>query len=452
MRRVALVVTAFAALAIAPVAMAANGGSGFFVLFGGGPANSFPLSESVRDISARVDGQLVVRFHGDPAAGCAARGLCGYSGTIIWTPAHSAAVEVDALRNRRGTGYSLDLEIDQDNYLTNGGGTTTEDTHVGAVACADAAYTGSYVGFAVKHGRARIDLADAEPSLFGTRCAGPLASDLASALPATSASLSSLIGGETTFSLSGRHRFASHGFAGTVASTLSVSLGRPGRWQRTRLKLSSQRQREVTVSYHSTLAGELVAAVNGDADEGLCGPLGACGVRGALSMQPAATGQAGFTAAGSMKKSYATLLRALRSGVAPKGVSMYGFMTWRGGGRIAASLRGDGGVCSDSTGLGGSYAEVNLGHRKLTAQFTIGDYSPDRSPHPLSRPLRDAGRAGNRPRLGVDHRPAHLDVRLGPGRPFAHDGYTGTWSSTLRVTLWHERIERHIFTEFSASG
>jgi hypothetical protein len=434
------------------VATAANGGSGFFVVFSGGPANSFPLSQSVRDISARVDGRLIVRFHGDPAAGCAARGLCQYSGTIIWTPAHAADLEADAQTDRRGTGYSLDLEIDQNNYLTNGGGTTDEDTNAGGVLCADAAYTGSDLGFTITHGRARIDLADAEPDLFGTRCAGPLVSDLASGLPASIAPLSSLLRGETRISLSGDHRFASHGFAGTVASTLSVSLGRPGRWQRTRLKVSSQRQREVTVSYHSTLAGELVAAVNGDADEGLCGPLGACGVRGTLSMQPAASGKASFTAFGPTKESYATLLRALRSGVAPKGVSMYGFMAWQGGGRITANLRGQSSVCRDSTGLGGSYAEVNLGHRKLTAQFSIGDYSTDdlrtRCPGPFAP---QEGLASSHASESIIGQPTSTFV-LAPGRPFADDGYTGSWSSTLRVTLWHERIDRRILTEFSASG
>jgi hypothetical protein len=455
MRRVLVALTVFVALALAlalaSAATAANGGF-FAVIFGGGPASRLPLSESTRDIGARVNGELVVRFHGDPGVGCAVRGLCQYSGTIIWTPAHSADLEVDALTDRRGTGYSLDLEIDQGSYDTNGGGTTDEDTRAGGVECADAASTGSDFSFPVSHGRARIELADAEPSLFGTRCAGPLAGDLASALPTASAVLSRLMRGETSFSLSGDHTFASHGFAGTVASTLSVSLRRPGRWQRVRFKLSSQRRREVMISYRATLAGELVAAVNGDADEGLCGPLGACAARGTVSMQPAPGGQASFIASGSTRRPYATLLRALRSGVAPKGVSMYGFMSWRGGGRINANLRGPGGVCSDSTGLAGSYAEVNLRPATITAQFSIGDY-PDgdlrtRCPGPLAP--QEALATGHAPESIVG-RPTSTFL-LTPGRPFIDDGYTGSLSSTLRVTLWHEQVKRQTVSEVSASG
>src|SRR4051812_427108 len=78
MRRLSvLAVTALALLAAAPAAH--------------GQASSVIVSDGERTVSgvesrARLTGQIVFDFHGDEAAGCAAEGLCGVSGRVIWDP------------------------------------------------------------------------------------------------------------------------------------------------------------------------------------------------------------------------------------------------------------------------------------------------------------------------------------------------------------------------------
>jgi hypothetical protein len=58
-----------------------SGESGSFFFTAGG---STLLSET--SLTVCVSGRLTVTFAGDPAAGCAAHGLCGYSGTESFDP------------------------------------------------------------------------------------------------------------------------------------------------------------------------------------------------------------------------------------------------------------------------------------------------------------------------------------------------------------------------------
>src|SRR4051794_13110463 len=44
-------------------------------------------------IHTRATGSIRVDWHGDPAAGCAAAGMCGYSGTTDYGPAAGADIE-----------------------------------------------------------------------------------------------------------------------------------------------------------------------------------------------------------------------------------------------------------------------------------------------------------------------------------------------------------------------
>lgn len=49
-----------------------------------GIAGAVPTSISASSADGTVTGELTATFHGDAAAGCAALGVCGYSGTIVW--------------------------------------------------------------------------------------------------------------------------------------------------------------------------------------------------------------------------------------------------------------------------------------------------------------------------------------------------------------------------------
>jgi hypothetical protein len=437
----AVIVAALTMLALAPAATADRAGSGSRLALGAsGGGSQTRLSFSNLIVPAAVTGDLIVHFHGDRATGCAARELCGYSGTIIWTPAQPATLDVMGTTTRDGTSYSVDLGIAQDSSDTNGGGTTdASTTNAGGSSCADAGYTGSDLPFTVWRGRARMTLTAASPSLLQTRCAGPLDGDLASVLPSVTVPLSRLTRGRTQILLERDRSFAANGFAGTVSSTLSISLGRPGRWEVQRV--TPVPLHTLTLAYRATLAGRLTAAVSGDADEGLCGPLGACGASGTESLAPTAVGQAQFVAQARAKHPYAQLRQALRTGVAPRGVQIYGYLSWPGGGRITANLHSSSGNCTDHAGLGGAQAFADLGGNRMSVRFSIGAYTEalrTRCPGPFAP--QGSFATGHAPD-SILRRPTAI-IPLTSGTVFRDDGYTGRLTSTLTITLSHRRIQR----------
>jgi hypothetical protein len=453
MRRALAVTGLLVALLLAPSALAqGGGGGGVFFAFGQGPARDFPTSYSTRDISARLTGDLVVTFHGDAASGCARRGLCGYSGTLVWTPANPSSLEIDGTTVRRRTGYEAGLWVGQNN-VANGGGTTHVDTEYAGTVCADATYSGSYLNFPISHGRVHIELTDSHlPSVVQSRCAGPLLSDLATALPSVTVPLSRLIAGQTRISLHGQKRFGSHGFAGTVESTLSLALDRPGPWSRTKLKRSEQRQHLVAIEYRAALSGRLVAAVDGDADQGLCGPLGACGVSGTVSLDPRAVGTAIFAAEAAVKYPYSELLRGLRRGHAPKHVEVSGSFVWRGDGTTTARLGRPGALCFDSTRFGQQQGIVRIGTGRISFQYINEDFTSDpfrtRCPGPLSP--NEPFASGDAPRSILGRSAAVIP--LSRGVSFTDDGYTGRISSTLVVRLTDRKVLRQTVVQVVAGN
>ena len=213
-------------LALAAVAgpAQAQGSSSLLFAFGSGRV--------VSDVSipVRARGDLVVSFHGDTAAGCAAYGLCAYSGSIVVRP-RTGEVDVVTIRQQRrlrhivlfslgagaGPGYNTSARVQRS--LPGEPATT----------CADA--PGSVLGglaTAVTHGHSvTIRLLDRGGSLLQTRCAGPLDGDLADVSPAVTLPISRLSRGRMTLGLGGTRTFSVHGFSGTVSSTLTMKLAKP---------------------------------------------------------------------------------------------------------------------------------------------------------------------------------------------------------------------------------
>jgi hypothetical protein len=147
----------------------------------------------------------------------------------------------------------------------------------------------------VRGGRIVVSLAQSGAGLIGTRCAGPLAVDVAAALPTASISLRRIAHGGAVLDLRGTHTFAARGFSGVVRSTVVLRLGRaranhpsppvpappsaPGHGKR----ISA-----ITVTYRvERLRGTAVADVGTLTDPGQCGPFDACGLSGAITMTPA---------------------------------------------------------------------------------------------------------------------------------------------------------------------
>ena len=96
--------------------------------------------------------------------------------------------------------------------------------------CADAQpLSGGGPSATIRGGTLTIALLQAGGTLMSTRCAGPLDGDLAGASPKATISLRAALRGRTVVALQASNPFASNGFAGTVSSTLVLTLGKPSR-------------------------------------------------------------------------------------------------------------------------------------------------------------------------------------------------------------------------------
>jgi hypothetical protein len=228
MRRIVLVV------ALLVCATSARAASSVF-LFGGGPG-----VVSATAVQITVTGSLVVSFHGDQSTGCAARGLCGYSGVITWRPQADASrgfLNVEKLRTGGRTSYQASL-----NFYSQA--SSPADLSASVLhqvpgqplgTCVDGSSKQYSLSLPVRGGRILVRVLGGGSSLLSTRCAGPLDSDIASVLPARSVPIPAAPRAHLAVDLSTVRSFAAGGLAGTVRSTLVLGFG-----HRTRVPISSQ--------------------------------------------------------------------------------------------------------------------------------------------------------------------------------------------------------------------
>jgi hypothetical protein len=429
---------------LGPVAPAAAQLSSTLQIFGGAPGAKV-LSET--DIPVRVQGDLVVTFHGDAAAGCAARGVCAYSGTIVVRP-RAGQVGVVSYRRHGRTGHSVFVGFGEpDNAYTTSARVTRSVAGAPVGTCADA-QSSLFPGVlsASSHGgRVTIRLLGAGGSLLQTRCAGPLDSDLAAVSPAATISLTRLEHGRTVLGLSAVHTFASHGFAGTIDSTLTLTLGKPNRQtMRESFPPGVKTHRVRTVIEQLSLVGlrgGLSATVQGTGDPIVCDLLDSCGARGTLSLSgPLREGSGQLIATGPARRPYADFLAALglsRTGHA-RGIAVFGSVNWQQ--RVRARLSQAGGVCTDTALDGG--VGLALAVRGESGGFT-GSWRT-RCPGPSLRngqPIL----AGPLDRSMLGHREFTLRLE-GSGTSF-DDGYLIHARGRLSVVLRRGRITRQVSSE-----
>jgi hypothetical protein len=444
----------FAARVSAPRCPSSGGESSAF-LFGGGAKL---LSET--DLSLCVTGRLTVTFAGDRAAGCAARGLCGYAGTETWAPQDvgDLGISTFARRGRRyhtatmvigGPGSPVLSAVQR----TQATGTTT--------ACSDRSQDDFGVfSVPLRGSRVTIGLADADGPLLGTRCAGPLDSDITSALAARTLRLSQVLRGHSTIDLTGSQGFAANGLAGTVHSTIVLVLGRPHRSSgsgRSTLPRGVKRSRLAQVTYRVThLGGTAIAAVRASPVAAVCGPFDACGLNGVIDVSP------GTVPGGSMsliataplshpKRDLLTALGLARHGN-PSGIAVLGGGDASLRGQVAAELTQQGSACRDHVGL--RHAAIALDRR--AHRFTIS-LSPSSSQ--ASDPLRTRCPG---PELG-SHQLTSASLALSVlrnrtftvafhGGSFSDGPYRVTTRSTLTITLRRTRVHTQIVPFAPPSG
>ncbi len=441
MRRCRRILVAWAVAIIAPTAAMAQP----IVTVTSGPAFT------TTSIPVRITGLLFVQFHGDPSAGCARWGLCGYSGTVSWRPPPTASVQIERTSGRHSrTAVQLFPDFNARPQTPNGV-TTASVTLAGgpsepASRCLDAGQSGEAASFQLRGGRVTFSLSRESPSLLLTRCAGPRDADVLPQVPAPTIPLTTLERGHRTISLAASGLLHSHGFAGSITSTLAVHVGRPGK-PRTETNHTSGRRgtpgREIVVTYRARLRGTVVEEIRGAANPLACEALGSCGVTGTITMTPpAAATTAHLTVDAHATTPRRELLAAAGLGPGSPGrVGGFGALSWRAGGTVAADLRQGSEHCVDTAPAGnlGLIIATGAGHWTLSSFFGGVIGSPGtatRCPGPV--PSMQAIGSSAAPLASLDGRTAQIMVTTGS---IAHDdGYRVRIVPHLMVTLTRVKV------------
>lgn len=449
-RRAIVLVGALACFAPAPASAASAQLQS--VAFGGPPSVQTA-------IPVRISGQLTVQFHGDPAAGCARWGVCGYGGTVTWRPPSRGVVEINRTLGRHPlttVGFLAAIEAAQ---LP--GGVTTADVALDATPpvpgshCVDAAATGQVTEFPVRRGRVVVSLAGATPTLLQTRCAGPRDADVVPELPAPSLALAALRRGRTTVSLEASRALHAHGFTGSIDSTLVLRLAAPGRPSSTSTPSPPSgrgvhRVREIDVGYRATISGTVSEVVRGAGNPLMCGPLGACGTTGTITLAPRARADhAALSAEELVTRPRGRLLAAV--GLAPgtaAGVTGFGVVDWRSGGSITADLTQGPNRCHDAAVLGAGSLLLVSSQGRLRLSYFPGPFlgvlaGATRCPGPLSS--QSMATAAGSVALGSLRRRT-VQIRLDTGFSAPDAGYAVRFVPHLVVTLTRLRVRTTVVT------
>jgi hypothetical protein len=290
-------------------------------------------------------------------------------------------------------------------------------------------------------------LAGSGRSVLGTRCAGPLASDVQPEIPTPTLPLSRVLSGNTTIDMTASAAFSSNGFAGTIESTLTISLGRPGRVRHLSsesLPAPTQRFREVEATYHASVAGSVVESIRGDGDPGVCSLLGSCGALGTLTLMPRTfKAQGQLTATAPIRRPDRDLLRALglsRHGNA-KGITVLGGVDWTGGGTVQSAIGQGATTCTDSAPLGPGNIILAALDGHIAAEYASAAAST-RCPGPefTTFPPIALGRASV---TGLAHRTT--TISLTRGGALTDYGYAAHTVPHLVLTLTRARVTSNVF-------
>jgi hypothetical protein len=407
---------------------------------------------SFTQIPVRLRGTLAVQFHGDQATGCAARGLCGFSGTVIWQPPSTGTVDVDTFRDQGRTAYDVSLDLSAQEFTVGppvNGGTTTADVRFApngsagsASICTDATATGSNIEMPVRFRAAALSLAAASPSILGTRCAGPLQSDVASVLARRVVDVATLSHGRTGVSLASSADFAVHGLSGTVTSTIQLSLGRPRTDHFLDNGSSSDQSgfRTVAVSYRAHLDGSVLTHIHGDPSS--CAPLGSCGANGTFALREHST--PGMLVLGTVTRKRRPLRDALtalglRKHGNPRGIQVFGIFFVRGPATYAVDVTQGAATCTDTAP--GAVGAVVLGvtHGRLQAEFGSAQDAPHlRCPGPIA--ASGNGFASGTASLGA-LAPHGGTIHLRTGGKLEDDGYVGRSAPNLALTFSRPKLK-----------
>jgi hypothetical protein len=443
-----------AALLIAPATAAAQSTTSDLLAFGGTPDGT-AISTTV--MPANATGELTVSFHGDPASGCAAMGVCGYSGTVIVRPGGAASLGFTKYRHNRQIGYvgslSLGVGISANQEEVTFARVTRSESGGSGGVCTDLGQQEPGVALTVRDGIVTLPLFEPGGTLLATRCAGPLDGDLAGSGPQVSLPLAKFLDGEIDLPMSGSWTFASHGFAGTVSSTMTLALGRPHVQKVTTTNVSGpgiKTERFRIVNEQLSLvrsAGSIRAAVRGSSVATECALLDSCGLTGNLVLTPAPIGATGdLEAIAPAKRPYRDLLAALglnRRGN-PHGIQVTGIASWMNGGTMTSYLA-QSGRCVDSAPLGAGLLVFGRQGKRVKADYAPAGDGRTRCPGPLMSQNQVQALAESSMPLAVLGRHTFTFDLVGNQR-FSDDGYEARTGGRLNLTLRRGRISKQLIT------
>ena len=189
----------------------------------------------------RAEGHIRVSFHGDEAAGCRERGVCGVSGTVTRAYGERTSGQLHWLQLQART-------LIAHAFIDGGQAEVVADvgTAGSAERCVDRVRT-RFDSFELRPRRGRLVFRwggagggwivgtkdeDGEPvdgmflNPFGTRCSGPEFLDVEPALPRSEIPFRVLRSLRSSFRVTGVQSFAAGGFAGTVSWDLAYRLRR----------------------------------------------------------------------------------------------------------------------------------------------------------------------------------------------------------------------------------
>ena len=408
-------------------------------------------------VTVGFSGSVAISFHGDRGSGCAAKGLCGYSGVITWRPGiagNSGVLGIDKLRVHGRTLELATFFVFSDPIGPPSLRSAVRREAAGAAVgtCADVPSPGgsSSTALSIDHGTISVAVLGKTSSVLATRCAGPLDADVAGAMPARSIGVTAAARGHRLIDLSGTHDFASGGFAGTVRSTLVMHL-RSAQTASAGAGSSGSpagAERVVSMPLTATLsAATLSASIRGVSTPDVCMTLDSCGARGTAQLAlRRSVGRGTLTAFGPARRPYRDFLAALglsRRGRAA-GIQAFGDIQLSSGGRLDWRLTQPG-FCSDSAQVSAGDISLAVGSGRLSAFDGASGFSHLRCPGPLLGETLDIGASAAVPLGDLSHRLFTMRLRGSGG--FSDDGYTGDVGGGLSLAVRPGKVTQHIFSE-----
>lgn len=421
------------------------------------------------DLPVAVSGSIAVDFHGSQAAGCAALGRCGLSGSEVLDPGKRGdlVLAVERIRGKRKLFGLLALG-------ERGSVSTVAHTERASAAgppgmCGDlnAPISGISLlnarpasSLSVRVGGSSVALLGDD--LFVTRCPGPLESDLLPLLPSRRLPQSVIRHGGS-MDLSTTRPFTAAGFAGTLRSTVVLRFGHrrrnsPSSGTIRPSRASKHRLRVIEVVYRiEQVTGSVGLAFSGLGDPAQCLELDACGATGTVDESPAATAGSfvfsSITPASRDRRGVRTLLGLARDGDTSH-VGADGYGEWHSRmGRVQASLSWtDGGApCVDRLPMRSGYLAGSVERSRFTLQYAPTGTDDSLHTHcggPFQGDLTGSGGAlasGSLPFTALRHRTVTMHLTRPPA-VVPTTGYSGSVTSQITVTLRREKVREQTFS------